>query len=212
MVGTTLGVLALSGCATAISYRLPASAAMRQTPLPYRIVVGVFPDDRPERERIPPAGARGFRAIRVDRSTSDTQFKPDVPRQIATALAAHLQQSKLVGTATAQDVEDGLEHQPDRMHTFAEERVDLVITGRLAHFAGYRDRGRVEYRDVKLIDVADHRVLWQGTISHTFERRGWLSGGPVAHALEALRGANQQLAETLRQVLAQEKVRVASEQ
>jgi hypothetical protein len=202
----------MSGCATAISYRLPASAAMRRTPLPYRVIVGVFPDERPERERISPVGTRGFRAIRADRSTSDKQFKPDVPRQIAMALAVHLQQSKLVGTAIVQDVEDGLEQQPDRLHALAQERVDLVITGRLAHFAGYRDRGRVEYRDVKLIDVADHGVLWQGTISHAVERTGWFSGGSVAHVLEALREANQQLAETVRQVLEQDKVRVASEQ
>ena len=222
-----LGVVLLSGCARAITYRLPPSALVPRGPAPYRLLVDIFPDDRPTRERVPQPATAPPEGTRPDRVSSDRHFTRDIPRQIAERIAAHLSQSPLVRTARVEDGEEELERRPDQMRALAARGVDVVLTGRLAHFVGVdrgghligrmpgfagaptaavanpkAARGHAEYRDVKIIDVIHQRVLWQGTITRTIERPDAVfSGGPSASALEALREANEQLVELVQHAL-----------
>jgi len=112
------------------------------------------------------------------------------------------------------------------MRVLAQEGVDIVMTAQLAHFTGFQSgtnpagmmfgalgvlteaiankksvKGQVEYRDLRIIDIKQQRVLWTGNIGHQFERQEVFYNGHVAYALEALKDANGKVAIKLNELL-----------
>jgi hypothetical protein len=214
---TLLAALMMAGCArtTPIRYKMDARP-LRPTPHVQRLLVAVFEDARPSTERTQKAADFGQR----DLETSDKDFKPEVTRQIATALAEHLTQAQVAQTCLVEDVPADLASHPEALNALAAKEIDVVLTGRLTHFRGFLHGmmpgamlfglagvlvetvanpkyvgGHVAYSPLTVIDVKRQRILWQGEVGHQFDDKQTLYKGHVAYALDALKEANAKVAQ-----------------
>ncbi len=61
--------------------------------------------------------------------------------------------------------------------------------------------GEVEYNDVRLIDLRDRGVLWEGEVEHRQEEKVRLSGCHAYYALEASKEANNELCRKIEECL-----------
>ena len=222
-------LIVLNGCATtAVRYTLKETP-VRTAPLPYHVVVVVLTDDRPQEERVEQKPPKNPSPRSETFYTSDKNFKPNIPYQIATAMADHLRQTNLVQKVTVNG-DTGLDAKPEVLDQLAREGADFVITGHLVHFSGsvsgftpggtVAERmggglgvlsetmahpktvgGRVEYQNLKIIDMTQGPAVWKGDVSHRFERQETWWKPPAHYALEALRAANAKMVKPLEQTL-----------
>lgn len=215
-------MLTTLGCATApIRYTLDRQP-LRPTPLPYVMVVDVFTDARPTEERVR-ARPSLWSGSAADLYTSDADFRPNVAQHITEMLAQHLQQAGLFARVEVQELGDAPERDPQVIEQLRQHQVDLLMTARLTHFLGHQSgssyvpamlfgalgvladamsnprtvSGYVEYADLKIVDVPQKNILWQGTINQRFERKETFYKGPIVYVLEALKATNADLATRL---------------
>lgn len=216
-------MLGMVGCASTTPIRYKVTA-LPTTPIPHgqRLLVAVFDDARPETERIrkPDFGQR-------DWDTSDKDFKPDVPRQLATALAEHLKRAGVVQEeCLIEEVPADLATNGEAMQALAARGIDVVLMGRVMHFRGFQHGmmtsavffglagvlteaitnpkyigGHAAYSPLMLVDVERQRVLWQGDIEHQFDDKQTFYKGHVAYALEALKETNTKVARVVEDTL-----------
>jgi hypothetical protein len=151
-----------------------------------------------------------------------------VDAQISQMLVEHFNKAKLFEGIQLLNVDNDLDTNNDEMEKLCTQGVDLVILGKLKHFYGYQSQGAmtaasvmfgalgvlteaianpktvggvVEYSDVKVVDVKNKKVLWEGTVTHGFEEEDVFYDGPNVYALRALQKANNQFVQDLNNVL-----------
>lgn len=211
-------MLGMAGCAstTPIRYKMDARP-LRPTPHAQRLLVAVFEDARPSMERV-----RKDDFGQQDFDTSDKDFKPEITRQITTALAEHLKRAHVVQTYFVEDVPGDLATNPDAMNALAANGIEVALIGRLTHFRGFQHGmmpgamlfglagflvetvanpkyvgGHVAYSPLTVIDVKRQRVLWQGEVEHQFDDKQTFYKGHVTYALDALKEANAKVAQVV---------------
>jgi curli biogenesis system outer membrane secretion channel CsgG len=209
------------GCASSVNYKLD-SKLYKGTPTQKVLLVNVFKDVRPESEH---QGEAGVLAGQIN--TGDKNFKPHVGGQVSQMLVKHLTSTGMFRKVLLEEVPSDLDTNIEEMTKLSDRGVDLAITGQLKHFYGYQSgsagaagalfgamgvlteaianpktvRGGAEYTDVKIIDVKNQHVLWQGNIQHDFEQKITFYDGPVAYALKGLKETNDKFTHRLDQVL-----------
>ena len=158
--------------------------------------------------------------------TKDKDFKPGVDVQISQMLVKHLEHTQMFRKVILRDVKNNLAEDYSQMDALVNEGIDIAVVGDLGHFSGTQSGaagvagmfglvgmmteaitnpktvgGHVEYDNVKIIDLKNKFVLWEGDIEHTFEDRVTFYDGPVAYALRTLKEANNKFTEKLKYVL-----------
>jgi hypothetical protein len=88
---------------------------------------------------------------------------------------------------------------PARLQDLISEGVDALLVGDLIHYHGRTDsegriEGHVEFSNLKIYSTHTGRLLWQGKADKLIQRQEKDPGGEDFYALEALRGAINQLA------------------
>lgn len=216
-------VLCVSGCATTVKYSFDNSLYRRNAPLNYCVLVDNFEDGRPAIER----DGTVYKGKDVS-CTADKNFKPNVNTQISQMLVEHLNKAQLFNAVQFKDVDDNLYQAPDEMDKLSKQGIDLVITGNINHFYGYMSNpaavaylfglagafaemaanpktvgADVEYGNIKIIDVKNKKVLWEGDVKYNFEDKVTFYDSPVAYALRGLKSVNEKLVLTLESKLKQ---------
>lgn len=203
-------VLFLSGCAANIKYAFDKDLYKKDEPMNYAVIVDVFKDNRPSEER-----DGNFRKKEGYLSTGNKDFKPEVEKQISGMLVEHLKSARIFKHIELKDVPDNLDLDIDTMQQLQQEGVDLAILGNLEHFYGYQSGSaggavmfglvgvlteaminpktvgaNVEYSNVKIVDLKNKKILWQGDIEYNFEDRVTFYDSPVIYALRGLKKLN----------------------
>ena len=200
------------GCASSVSYKFDKDMHKREKPLNYSAIVDVFEDTRPRTESAGYLDGKKDHAI-----TSDNLFKPDIVRQVSDMLVKHLKEANVFKSVEVQNVDNELEKNSVAMNQLRSKGFDLVIIANLGHFYGYQSSmtssgvsvlfgvvgvlaesmanpkvvgAKVEYADVKIIDLNKQKVVWRGNFDHSFEERDTFYDGPVVYALRALKEVN----------------------
>ncbi|MDD4910204.1 MAG: energy transducer TonB [Candidatus Omnitrophica bacterium] len=177
----------------------------------YKVLVDVFEDARPAGERSGTGNRKGFIY------TNDKMFRDNVDVQISKMLAEHLRKARVFTSVEFRDInlEDAA--------MLNKDGVELVIDGDIRHFYGFQKGAAgasvlfgmvgvlaeamanpktvgadVEYGNIRVIDVAGRRILWEGNVRHSFEDKDVFYDGPAAYAVRALKEANNKFVQELR--------------
>jgi len=216
------------GCATPIKYNLGKGIYEGENPTNYTLAVDVFQDLRPSGESDGTiVKDKGPTFV----STQDKNFTPDIDRQISGMLVEHLNKANIFKQVELRDVDNAIYSNSGLMSSLNAEGIDLVMLGNLSHFYGYMDMGastiaavafglvgalteaiinhktvgaNVEYSDMKIIDLRNKQIIWEGNIGHEYEEKVVFYDSPVAYSLRGLREANNKFAEKLDDIMRQE--------
>ena len=169
-----------------------------EKPLNHKVMVDVFIDMRPNEEK-----DGSVRLIGIDRYSRDSQFKIDMPLQVAKAVIRYFKVTGLFNSV--------------KLYT-AEEKsdADIIITGKLTHLYGYLSSeyniwsgilldslktvgAKVEY-DIQIFDKND-TLLWEGKIDGSFNRKVKFYEGVGNYARQGVKYANTNLAQKLKEIL-----------
>lgn len=213
--------LFLTGCASTIKYSFTNDLYKREMPMDYNVIVDVFEDIRTQDEH---DGI--FQTNDKFMYTKDKDFKPDVNLQISKAIADHLTESKMFNAVKVEDVDNGLYQDIEAMEILKNRGVDLVITGDIKHFYGFLSGSagtsvalgvlgvlaeamanpktvgaNVEYDNIKIIDLNNKQVLWQGGLKHDFREKDTFYDSQVIYALRALKEVNNKFTKKIDNIL-----------
>lgn len=218
-VGLALCVMSASGCAAQIKYNFDKDLFVSQAPKDRSVVIDVFQDNRSEKEKIGEVYGKSGYAV-----SEDKLFKKDVPLQISNMLAEHLTKAKVFNKAEVVDVSNDLELKSAEMIELRTKGYGLAVVGKLNHFYGYysdevsaamsamfglvgvlteamvnpkKVGGKVEYGDVKIIDLGNGAVVWSGNVEHSFENEVKFYDSTVAYVLKALKETNDKFSKQL---------------
>lgn len=215
-----LNMAVLSGCAAQVKYQFDKDSFVSPEPKKYAAAVDVFQDNRPEREKEGKLYGKESYAV-----NNDKMFKKDIPRQVSQMLAEHLTKAKVFDKVQVEEIPDGLELKTEEMAGLKNKGYDLAVMGKLNHFYGYYSDqvsaatsavlfgmvgmmveavsnpktvgGKVEYGDVKIIDLAKGAVVWSGNVEHAFEKQEKFYDGPVGYVIKALKETNNKFSRQL---------------
>lgn len=219
-VFSTYSMVAFSGCAAQVKYQFDKDSFVSPESKKYAVAVDVFQDNRPEREKEGKLYGKEGYAV-----NNDKMFKKDIPRQVSRMLAEHLTKAKVFDKVQVEEVSDDLESKTDEMAGLKNKGYDLAVMGKLNHFYGYYSDevsattsavlfgvvgmmveaisnpktvgGKVEYGDVRIIDLARGVVVWSGNVEHAFEKQEKFYDGPVGYVLKALKETNDKFSHQL---------------
>ncbi len=210
----------LSGCAAQVKYKFDKDMFVSPEPKHYAVVIDAFADNRPEREKEGKFyGKDGYAVI------NDKMFKKDIPLQVSQMLAEHLTKAKVFDSVKVVNVSDDLEVKPEEMTQLKDAGYSLVVIGKLNCFYGYYSDevsasvsallfgavgaitealmnpktvgGKVEYGDVKIIDLVKGTVAWSGNVEHDFEKKEKFYDTPIGYVLKALKETNNNFSKQL---------------
>lgn len=215
--------LFLSGCATLIKYPLDKETSVVDVPLSYKVAVDIFEDVRPAEER---DGTLQKNTKNKILFTQDKNFKPDIEKQISQMLVDHLDKTKLFTSAKLMDISNDIAQSDQEMETLVQQDIDIAILGKINHFYGYMANpnstamlfglvgvlaemvanpkkvgAKVEYKDIKILDLKNKKILWEGKIEYDFEEEDTFYDAPATYALEGLKKANTKFIYKLKSVL-----------
>jgi len=215
----------LSGCAASIKYPVDKNVYKREVPLNYRTVVDIFKDTRPVEES--DGSLHKINGIEVT-PTKNKDFKPSMDTQISLMLADHFNKANIFKITEVRDIDDNLDTNQQEMEKLKAEGIDLAILAKMKHFYGYQSfsaaagiaplfglagvlteaianpktvGGKVEYGDVKVIDLGKQGILWQGNIEHSFDEKDVFYDGQIIYCLRALKEANNKFAKKMVEVV-----------
>lgn len=215
----------LGGCATTTPVKYPLSSVPQKESSDKTMAVGIFQDSRPPEEH---RGQRGNTGNML--KTGDGDFKPNLPLQISQMTVDHIEKSNMFRKVLLMPLSDNLFQDHAAMQKLSEQGIDYALTGRLDHFSGYQTApmavmglfgltgvlteavvnkkvtgGKVEYGDLKIIDLKSQTVLWDGQVEYGFENKAVMYEGPTAYCLKALKEANNDLINKIDQAIHQPK-------
>ncbi len=213
-------MVVLSGCAAQVKYNFDKDLFVSTASKNYAVVIDAFQDNRPDREKEGKLYGKDGYAI-----SNDKMFKKDIPLQVSQMLAAHLTKAKVFNKVEVMDVPDDLESRLDEMAGLKDKKYDLAVIGKLNHFYGYYSDevsamssailfglvgamveavanpktvgGKVEYGDVKIVDLNKGVVVWSGNVEHDFEKQEKFYDGQVGYVLKALKETNNKFSKQL---------------
>ncbi|MBF0593404.1 MAG: hypothetical protein HQL22_00395 [Candidatus Omnitrophica bacterium] len=217
-----LAMLSLVGCASLAPVKYSLGGDLYKGSSSGKVLlVSVLKDTRPEAEHT------GQKSGNMPLYTGDGDFKPDVALQISQQLADHLKSSGLFNTVILQRVNDDLD--TEAMQKLSDQGIDYVLVGNINHFFGYQSavngagsffgalgvtieamanpktaQARSEYTDLKMIDLKQHKILWQGDVEYSFEKKVTFYDGAIAYSLQGLKEVNNKLARQLDEALKSE--------
>ncbi|MBF0523405.1 MAG: hypothetical protein HQL24_10180 [Candidatus Omnitrophica bacterium] len=188
-------------------------------PKNYIVVADVFADNRPGSEKEGKLyGKDGYA------TSKDQMFKKDLPLQISQMFVDHLSKAKIFKKIDLLDISNDLDLKQEEMTSLKNKGYNLAIIGKINHFYGYQSDeaatavaplfglvgvlteaminpktvgAKVEYGDVKIIDLDNQKIVWSGNAGHDFEQQVKLYDGPVIYVLRALKETNNKFSRQL---------------
>jgi|GEM_PF-4449680 len=216
-------IFSCAGCATSIKYKVDKAQYKNAKPLDYTLAVDIVEDVRPAAEH-----DGTFYNTHDYYTTQDKRFKPGVGKQISQTLVDHFKAARAFTIIELRNVDNDLDKNPQEMELLRKEGVDLAVIGNLKHFYGFQSQspaevlagvmfgaigaltemianprtvgGKVEYADVKIIDLDKKKILWQGSIEHEFREKDTFYDGQKAYALRALKETNNKFVKKIREI------------
>lgn len=213
-------IILFSGCAAAINYGLHNVPVYSSSD--YNLVIDIFNDLRPQEEHLGTLNLPGILSY-----TKDKKFKADIEAQISKMLAVHLRETKLFKKIEVQDIPDDLNQNITEMNILKNKGIDIAITGDIKHFYGFQSGtcrtpkilfgalsllykslllnfktvgSEIEYGGVKIIDLNQKKILWQGDIRFAVKERDIFYEGTVSYALRGLKAANNKFSQKLKDI------------
>ena len=215
--------LSASGCATSINYGFDSKMYKREKPHAMTALVDEFQDLRTQDEH-----DGTFSATKDYLYTEDKQFNKNIGDQVTDTVVKHLRNAHLFNTVTKKDIPNFADGDIEAMQNIAKQGYDILVMGDLHHFYGYRSGknaammgalfglagtlteavankktvgGRATLGDVKIVDLKNQKVLWQGNINYDFEKRDTFYSEPPGYAIEALKKVNEQLVQKIDELI-----------
>ena len=145
----------------------------------------------------------------------------------------HLDKTNLFKSVKSKDIGEFSIENGKLIDGLINEGYDILILADLYHFYGYQSGkassntaaflfgaagvlveamankkivgGRAALGDLKIVDLKNKKILWEGDLNYDFERKDTFYNGAQSYAIEALKQVNDKLAIQINEVLNNEK-------